>query len=95
VDYERLRTLLSALLEIFGSPLSATLIFFPQLQRDWGEWSPWGRFLRLKQQVDDLIYDDDFFSHNGDKLLFFAPISQRKLMYLLFVEFFRLSLQVN
>jgi cytochrome P450 len=56
--YERLRHLLSALLETFGSPLSATLIFFPQLQRDWGEWSPWGRFLRLKQQVDDLIYQE-------------------------------------
>ena len=56
--YEQLRHLLSELLETFGSPLSAILIFFPQLQRDWGEWSPWGRFLRLKQQVDDLIYQE-------------------------------------
>ncbi len=56
--YEQLRYLLSALLETFGSPLSAILIFFPQLQRDWGEWSPWGRFLHLKQQVDDLIYQE-------------------------------------
>ncbi|MGB3534048.1 MAG: cytochrome P450 [Microcoleaceae cyanobacterium] len=56
--YERLQYLLSELLETFGSPLSAVMIFFPQLQRDWGEWSPWGRFVRLKQQVDDLIYSE-------------------------------------
>ncbi len=54
--YQRLRHLLSTLLETFATPLSAVLIFFPQLQQDWGEWSPWGRFVRLKQQVEDLIY---------------------------------------
>lgn len=56
--YHHLRHLLSALLESLGSPLSASLIFFPALRKDWGRWSPWGRFVRLKAQVDELIYDE-------------------------------------
>jgi cytochrome P450 family 110 len=53
--YDQLRRLLSSLLDSIGSPLSASLIFFGALQQDWGAWSPWGRFLRLKQQIDRLI----------------------------------------
>lgn len=56
--YEQLRTLLTALLDSIGSPLSASLLFFSILQQDWGAWSPWGRFLRLNQRVDRLIYDE-------------------------------------
>ncbi|HEY9623261.1 MAG TPA: cytochrome P450 [Crinalium sp.] len=56
--YDRLRHLMSAMLDSLGSPLSAALIFFPVLHKDWGAWSPWGRFLRLKSQVDQLIYDE-------------------------------------
>lgn len=56
--YDQLRRLLSSLLDSIGSPLSASLIFFAALQQDWGAWSPWGRFLRLKQQVDRLILDE-------------------------------------
>ncbi|MGB3191143.1 MAG: cytochrome P450 [Limnoraphis sp.] len=54
--YEQLRHLLSAMMESIGSPLAATLMFFPSLRQDWGEWSPWGRFLRYKQQADEMIY---------------------------------------
>ena len=32
------------------------MIFFPFLQKDWGKWSPWGRFLNLKKQIKELIY---------------------------------------
>lgn len=56
--YDQLRYLLGALLDSIGSPLSASLIFFPILQQDWGAWSPWGRFLRLKQQVDQCIHEE-------------------------------------
>ncbi len=31
-------------------------MFYRFLQRDWGNWSPWGRFLYQRQQVDDLLY---------------------------------------
>ncbi|NEO98183.1 MAG: cytochrome P450 [Symploca sp. SIO2E9] len=56
--YEQLRQQLSSLLESFGSPLSSSMIFFPSLQKDWGQLSPWGHFLRKKQQVKQLIYDE-------------------------------------
>ena len=54
--FEQLRQLLISLLDSIGSPLRASLLFFPILQRDLGPWSPWGRFLRLKQRIDQLLY---------------------------------------
>jgi len=56
--YTQLRHLLSTLLASFDSPLSSTLLFFPWLRQDWGAWSPWGRFLQLKQQIKQLIFDE-------------------------------------
>ena len=53
---DKLRTLLTALLEIFNNPLNSSLIFFPILQKDLGKFSPWGRFLSLKQEIRTLIY---------------------------------------
>jgi len=54
--YEQLRQLLGSMLDSIGSRLSSSLLFFQTLQRDFGPWSPWGRFLRQRQQVDQLIY---------------------------------------
>lgn len=54
--YEPLRKALSQMLDGFGSPVGAMFLFYPFLQKDWGAWSPWGRFLRLRQQVDTLLY---------------------------------------
>ena len=51
----QIRQLLTLMLDSLSSPLSSTMLFFPSLQRDWGAWSPWGRFLRLKQQIDQLL----------------------------------------
>ena len=56
--YERLRKLLTDLLEIFNTPLTSIFIFFPRLQQDWGKFSPWGRYLRLKAEIKDLIYTE-------------------------------------
>lgn len=53
--YQQLSQLLTSLLNLLNSPLSASLLFFPALQRDWGSWSPWGRFLHRKQQIDQLL----------------------------------------
>lgn len=39
-----------------GSPTAAALLFFEWLQKDLGPWSPWGKFLRNRQKVDDLVY---------------------------------------
>ncbi|MGF1537472.1 MAG: cytochrome P450 [Elainellaceae cyanobacterium] len=54
--FEQFRQSTSAMLEALSSPLAASMIFFPSLQRDWGQWSPWGRFLGHKRRVDELIY---------------------------------------
>ena len=54
--YQQLETLLSTLLEDVTTPLYSSLFFFPPLQKDLGAWSPWGHFVRRRQQIDALIY---------------------------------------
>ena len=54
-SYEKLRVLMSDLLDSISSPLSSTFLFFNFLRKDWGPWSPWGRFLRKKQELHELI----------------------------------------
>lgn len=54
--YQQLEKLLSSLLEDVTTPLFSSLFFFPPLQKNLGAWSPWSRFVRRRQQIDDLIY---------------------------------------
>ena len=54
--FQELRLLLTSLLEAMNSPLMSSAIFFPFIQKDFGAWSPWGRIVRWRQQVDELIY---------------------------------------
>lgn len=54
--YEKVRQLMTTVLDMTGSPLSSSLLFFRGLQQDWGPWSPWGRFMRRKAQLDELLY---------------------------------------
>ncbi len=54
--FDELALLLTSLLEAMSSPLMSSAVIFPFLQKDLGAWSPWGRVVRLKQQVDELIY---------------------------------------
>lgn len=54
--YEKLKGLISSMGDMFSSPLSSALLLFPSLQQDWGAWSPWGRFLRQRQEVDEVLY---------------------------------------
>jgi cytochrome P450 family 110 len=56
--YQQLEKLLGALLERVGTPLSASLLFVPGLRQDLGPHSPWGRFIRNRQQIDQLIYNE-------------------------------------
>lgn len=53
---QQLKRLLALMAELFRSPLSSSFLFFPFLQKDLGAWSPWGNFLRQRQQVDALLY---------------------------------------
>jgi cytochrome P450 family 110 len=53
---QKLRQLLPLSLNLFRTPLTSSLFFLPFLQQDLGAWSPWGKFLRDRQQIDKLIY---------------------------------------
>lgn len=54
--FERMRRLLTTMTELFRSPLSTSFLFFPWLQQDWGAWSPWGKFVRDRSEIDTLLY---------------------------------------
>lgn len=54
--YDRLRVLLSQLLEAITSPLYSTQFFFPVLQQNLGKQSPWGDFLSRQREIDSLIF---------------------------------------
>ena len=53
--YQQLKALLVRWLDLTGSPLSSSMLFFRWFQQDWGGWSPWGKVVRLKRQVYDLL----------------------------------------
>ena len=55
---QALQRLMPEFLELTGSPFSSSLLFLRGLQRDLGAWSPWGRFVRLRSQLDQLIYQE-------------------------------------
>ncbi|EDX84680.1 Cytochrome P450 superfamily [Synechococcus sp. PCC 7335] len=56
--YQQLKTLLVRWLDLTGSPLSSSMLFFRWFQQDWGSWSPWGKMVRLKRQVYDLLQSE-------------------------------------
>ena len=53
---QKLKPLISEMADVFNSPLTSTMLFFPKLQQDWGAWSPWGYFVRVRRAIDKLIY---------------------------------------
>ncbi|MEM7712962.1 MAG: cytochrome P450 [Cyanobacteria bacterium P01_A01_bin.68] len=53
---ERLREKLLAMLEMVTSPIFFLHLVAQPLQQDWGTWSLWGQFLRLRNEIDELIY---------------------------------------
>ena len=53
---QQLRTQLLLIADLFRSPFTSSFLFFPFLQKDLGAWSPWGKFLRDRQEFDRLIY---------------------------------------
>lgn len=53
--YDQLKVFVTAMLEVGRTPLTSAHLFFPILQQDLGQWSPWGHFLKQRQQLDELI----------------------------------------
>ncbi|MBD2343292.1 cytochrome P450 [Anabaena subtropica] len=56
--YQQIQQVLTEMLDTFNTPISAVFLFFKSLQRDFGAWSPWGKFLRRRQQLDELLYQE-------------------------------------
>ena len=56
--YDQLKSFVTTMLEIGKSPLSSAHLFFPILQQDLGAWSPWGHFLKQRQQLDELVFTE-------------------------------------
>ncbi|MBD1826301.1 cytochrome P450 [Microcoleus vaginatus GB1-A2] len=56
--YQQIQQLLVKMLNFFSNPLSATFLFIKSLQQDLGAWSPWGGFLRQRQRLDELLYQE-------------------------------------
>jgi len=56
--YQQLEQLLTTMLNETSNPVSVSLLYFPILRQDLGPVSPWGNFVRKRQQIDQLIYDE-------------------------------------
>ena len=56
--YQQMESLLANLLDLLGKPFGVSFLYFPFLQRDLGAWSPWGSFIRMRERIDRLIYDE-------------------------------------
>lgn len=54
--YQQLKEQLTSLLEDVTKPLYSSLFFFPPLQKNLGAWSPWGNYLRRREEINKLIY---------------------------------------
>ena len=68
--FQQLKRLLASMADLFRSPLSSSILFFPALQKDLGAWSPWGNFVRERRQLDVLIYAEiaERRSQSGDRI---------------------------
>ncbi|MEH2348151.1 MAG: cytochrome P450 [Nostoc sp.] len=55
---QKLRQLLPSFLQLFESPLTSSLFLFSFLQQDLGVWSPWGKFLRIREKIDQFLYTE-------------------------------------
>jgi cytochrome P450 family 110 len=56
--YQRLERLLGTMLDRIGHPLGVSFLYFPMLRQIFGPVSPWGSFVRDREQIDQLIYDE-------------------------------------
>jgi cytochrome P450 family 110 len=56
--YQKLKPLLADFLDATNSPIRASLIFIPFLQQDWGKWSPWGKVVYCKREIERLLQEE-------------------------------------
>lgn len=51
-----LEVFLNAITNQLTSPAGVAMLYFPGLRKDWGAWSPWGKYLRCRQETEKLLY---------------------------------------
>jgi cytochrome P450 family 110 len=56
--FDLIREKLVELLSLNDSPIKSSYLFIPQLQKDLGAWSTWGKFQRNLIEIDKLIYQE-------------------------------------
>ena len=56
--YQQIQQLMINMFSLFSNPLNATFLLIESLQKDLGAWSPWGGFLRQRQRLDELLYQE-------------------------------------
>jgi cytochrome P450 family 110 len=56
--FEQLQLLLCEFTDSFNSPWQSLSLFLRPLQKDLGAWSPWGKFLRCRQKINQLLLDE-------------------------------------
>ncbi|KAF3885428.1 MULTISPECIES: cytochrome P450 [Nostocales] len=56
--YEQIRTTLTEMLDSFNTPFKTLFLLFKVLQVDLGNLSPWGHFLRKRDLLDRLLYQE-------------------------------------
>ncbi|OCR01157.1 cytochrome P450 [Oscillatoriales cyanobacterium USR001] len=56
--FQKLRPILAKMLEMTGSPLRSSILFFKFLQKDLGPWSFWGRRMQQKRQIDEILFTE-------------------------------------
>ncbi len=55
LSFAKLKNLMTTWLGLTSSPLSASILLLPSLQKDVGAWSPWGKYIRLRKQIDEQL----------------------------------------
>ncbi|BAZ13893.1 cytochrome P450 [Calothrix sp. NIES-4071] len=53
-----LEMFVNAITNQLTSVAGVTMLYFPGLRKDWGALSPWGKYLRRRQETDKLLYQE-------------------------------------
>jgi cytochrome P450 family 110 len=56
--YQQLERLLANMLDKMNNPWKVSFLFFPILRHNIGPLSPWANFVRNREQIDQLVYDE-------------------------------------
>ncbi|AKG21668.1 cytochrome P450 [Calothrix sp. 336/3] len=55
---KQMENLLNQMLNNISSPGGAAMLYLRFLQKDWGNWSPWGKHIKFQQEIDNLLYSE-------------------------------------